>query len=77
MSKRFTVPLVVTMMLLSVVFVLYPQGSANAAASGCDQNSGAGCFKKGTRPHIVRRYYNYAPQLHDADYQALKEVLEK
>ena len=21
----------------------------------------AGCFKKGTRPHTVRKYYNYAP----------------
>jgi hypothetical protein len=47
------------------------------AASGCAQNGDAACYKKGTRPHIVRRYYNYAPQLHDADYQALEEVLEK
>jgi hypothetical protein len=28
------------------------------AASGCTQNGGAGCFKKGTRPRAVRQYYN-------------------
>jgi hypothetical protein len=56
-----------------VIATSYP----SLAASGCSQNGGAGCFKKGTRPHIVRRYYNYAPQLRDADYQALQEVLEK
>jgi hypothetical protein len=30
--------------------------------AGCTQNGGAGCFKKGTRPHTVRQYYNYAPR---------------
>jgi hypothetical protein len=49
---------------------------SSLAASGCTHN--ASCFKKSTRPHAVRRYYNYAtPQLNDADYQALQEVLEK
>jgi hypothetical protein len=44
------------------------------ASSGCIQNGGAGCIKKGTRPHTVRR----APQPNDADYQAtLDEVLGK
>jgi hypothetical protein len=44
------------------------------ASSGCIQNGGASCFKKGTRPHTVRR----APQPHDDDYQAtLDEVLGK
>jgi hypothetical protein len=56
-----------------VIATSYP----SLAASGCAQNGGAGCFKKGTRPHIVRRDYNYVPQPHDADYQALQEVLEK
>jgi hypothetical protein len=55
-----------------VIATSYP----SLAASGCTQNGGA-CFKKGTRPHSVRRYYNYAPQPHDADYQLLQEVLEK
>jgi hypothetical protein len=44
----------------------------SSAASNCTQS--VGCFKKGTRPHTVRR----APQSHDADYQAtLDEVLGK
>jgi hypothetical protein len=56
-----------------VIATSYP----SLAAAGGAQNGGAGCFKKGTRPHTVRRYYNYAPQLHGSDYQALQEVLEK
>jgi hypothetical protein len=56
-----------------VIATSYP----SLAASDCAQNGGTGCFKKGTRPHFVRRYYNYAPQPRDADYQALQEVLEK
>ena len=32
------------------------------AAPACTQSGGAGCFKKGTRPHTVRQYYNYAPR---------------
>jgi hypothetical protein len=58
---------------LIVIATSYP----SLAASGCAQNGGTGCFKKGARPHIVRRYYNYAPRPRDADYQALEEVLEK
>ena len=54
-----------------VIATYYP----SLAASACAHNGG--CFKKGTRPHTVRQYYNYAPQLNDADYQALQEVLEK
>ena len=46
------------------------------AASGCTQNGGAGCFKKGTRSHTVRQYYNYVPranQPHDPYYEAIWE----
>jgi hypothetical protein len=32
------------------------------AAPACIPGGGAGCFKKGTRPHTVRQYYNYAPR---------------
>ena len=32
------------------------------AAPACTQSGGTGCFKKDTRPHIVRQYYNYAPR---------------
>ena len=32
------------------------------AAPACTPGGGAGCFKKGTRPHTVRQYYNYAPR---------------
>jgi hypothetical protein len=30
------------------------------AASAC--TGGDGCFKKGARPHTVRKYYDYAPR---------------
>ena len=30
--------------------------------AGCTQNGGAGCFKRGTAAHTVRKYYNYAPR---------------
>jgi len=30
--------------------------------AGCTQNGGAGCFKKGTRSHTVRKYFDYAPR---------------
>ena len=51
-----------------VIATSYP----SLAASGCINK---GCFKKGK--HTVHRYYNYAPQPHDADYELLQEVLEK
>jgi hypothetical protein len=34
--------------------------ASHQSLAGCTQNGGAGCFKKGTRPHTVRQYYNYA-----------------
>jgi hypothetical protein len=67
-----TAPLAIVLALISpmVIAASYPL----LAASGCTQSAGAGCFKKGTRPHTVRR----APQSHDAEYQAtLEEVLGK
>jgi len=36
--------------------------TAHQSLAGCTQNDGAGCFKKGTWPHTVRKYYNYAPR---------------
>jgi hypothetical protein len=54
-----------------VIATSYP----SLAASGCIN----GCFKKGkhTVHRYYNRYYNYAPQPHDADYELLQEVLEK
>jgi hypothetical protein len=70
-AAQFAIALALTSPI--VIATSYP----SLAVSGCAQNVGPGCFKKGTRPHILRRYYNYAPQPRDADYQALEEVLEK
>jgi hypothetical protein len=45
---------------LVIVFAIVVTTSHQSlAAVTC--TAGAGCFKKGTRPHIVRQYYNYAP----------------
>ena len=35
--------------------------TSHQSLAGCTQNGSARCFKKGTRPHTVRQYYNYAP----------------
>ena len=45
--------------------------TSHQSLAGCTQNGAAGCFKKGTRSHTVRKYYNYAPRAklpHDDPY---------